>query len=76
MVSTSQRVPGGVFAKKLLLGQFYNRYSIQPTYWIKDTTVLTCTMLNYARPLSTSTNARSYPRSRNEWRRWLRTLLS
>ena len=58
MVSISQRVPGGFFAKKLLLGQVYNRYSIQPTYWITDTTVLTWTMLKYARPLSTSTNAR------------------
>ena len=58
MVSTSQRVPGGLFAKKLLLGQVYNRYSIQPTYWITDTTILTWTMLKYARPLSTSTNAR------------------
>ena len=58
MVSTSQRVPGEVFAKKLLLCQVYNRYSIQPTYWITDTTVLTWTMLKYARPLSTSTNAR------------------
>ena len=58
MVSTSQRVPGGVFAKKLLLGQVYNRYSIQPTYWITDTTVLTWTMLKNARPWSTSTNVR------------------
>ena len=58
MISTSQRVPGGLFAKTLLLGQVYNRYSIQPTYWITDTTVLTWTMLKYARPLSTSTNAR------------------
>ena len=58
MLSTSQSVPGGVFAKKLLLGQVYNRYSIKPTYWITDTTVLTWTMLKYARPLSTSTNAR------------------
>ena len=58
MVSTSQRVPGGVIAKKMLLGQVYNRYSIQPTYWITDTTVLTWTMLKYARPWSTSMNVR------------------
>ena len=58
MVSTSQRVRGGVFAKKMLLVQVYNRYSIQPTYWITDTTVLTWTMLKYARPWSTSTNVR------------------
>ena len=50
MVSTSQRVPGGVFAKKVLLGQVYNRYSMQPTYWITDTTVPTWIMLKYSRP--------------------------
>ena len=50
MVSTSQRVPGGVFAKKLLLAQVYNRYSIQPAYWMTDTTVPTWTMLKYVRP--------------------------
>ena len=64
--------------QKLLLGQVCNRYSMQPTYWITDTTVLTWIMLKYARPWSKSTNVRMMlpQRSRNTWRRWLRTLLS
>ena len=64
--------------QELLLGQVYNRYSMQPTYCITDTTVLTWIMLKYARPWSTSPNVSMMlaKRSRNTWRRWLRTLLS
>ena len=57
--------------------------SLQPVFYAAnfgspDTTVPTWIMLKYARPWNKSTNVimMLLQRSRNTWRRWLRTLLS
>ena len=63
--------PEEYLKKKLLLGQVYDRSSMQPSYWITDTSFLTWIMLKYVRPCSTSTNVRMMlpQRSRNTWPR-------